>query len=1412
MAERSFLVRLRANIDDFRSQMRAAEDAARGVGKGSEQSSQQATTALGRMTASARNNRQEWMVAGRTLTMFGAAVVGAMGLAVKAAVDWESAWVGVEKVLDGTNEEFAQLEGELRDLTAILPASHGEIAAVAQAAGQLGVGVADVAEFTRVMINMGEATNLSAAEAAFAIARMANIMGTSIDDVERLGSTIVDLGNNSATTEADIMAMALRIAGAGNTIGMSEADVLAFAAAISSVGIAAAAGGTSISRSFIEISNAVNKGGEDLAAFARVADMSAADFAAAFDEDPARAMLAFIQGLDGISESGENVFAVLDELGLGEIRVRDALLRLAGDSDRLAASLDISAEAWDANTALAEEAGRRYDTTAAKMSIARNQVVDAAISFGELLLPALAGAAEALANVAQWFGNLPDPVKQVITAVGGVVGVTALAAGGFLMLFPRIIDTVDALNRLHTTMPGASRALRRLAIASGVGAALSLVVAGLDAVNRSAGSGIANIEDTTRALLDMHDGSIDTAAGLDAMFRQLESGRFEFDTVHSFADALDRIVSPGFGNRLEDVAGSITSFGRGTSKELEEVHGQFEAIDSAMAHLVQSGRIAEAQELFDEMAAATRGAGHEVSILEELLPGYAEALQGVENAARQGTDTGEGFAAALDLQAAAADMATEEFEHAQQAVEDLVSSWAEALAGFADPVEAWEAANQRAAEAAAEAAGESKDAWQEFADEATASIGQFIAELERQVEAQQNWATNIATIAARGFEGLARVLMDAGPEAAGLVAELVDATDDELARTEELLPHTMADGMQATADEMRKWIPIAGEVADEFGQDVADRIAAEIAAGETTVEEAMGELNRGIEENVPGDIEITVLALDDPFWERAGLVQSEADDLDGLLPTPTITADPDPFFERSGLVREEVEHVDSQRPQPIVFLDIDPFQTEWGQAMADVLELDSETPTPAADMDLALFWSMLETAERQLDDFDESTATPEAILEHQKFTQDVEKARGLLEDIKDREVAVTLNDQASGGISNIFNLLSQLRDRTVTVTTQHRNEYYSRPREYGRATGGPVWPGQMYMVGERGEELFSPQVPGSIVPNHDLMSARNNDTGTASGGGFGEPGFVVGRDGRWWPNDDVVDRDQPMPGVVIDQHGRWVPDEDIPFDVVPDPGFVSTSLGWLPDDDIPEHAAPAAGFYIDDDAWIPANLDTVETIEMPDPAFVLTDDGWLPANMPESRGPSGGGSGRGGSGRGGGGGGGGWDEPLIPPGDYYGRGEFIQKEWDALMKGVDEYLKVSEAFDHSTLPRSHWGPGHPLWETEKRRAANSLRLHRQGRLPMTGKFDQGGLWPTDTLGLNQSGSVEYVFNQGQWGTLERLASRGAAFDPQAIADAIAAAMPVWDGATLQLQIGSETVFARVVADGQRDRTRTGARS
>src|SRR5690606_33555925 len=174
---------------------------------------------------------------GKAVTAGGLAIAGGLGLASKSAIDFESALAGVRKTVDASEAEFAALERGIRDMSKELPASAIEIARVAEAAGQLGIETPHILKFTRVMIDLGEATNMTAETAATSLARFANIVQMPMENIDRLGSTVVALGNNLATTEAEIVEMGLRLAGAGHQIGLTEAQILSLAGALSSVGI-----------------------------------------------------------------------------------------------------------------------------------------------------------------------------------------------------------------------------------------------------------------------------------------------------------------------------------------------------------------------------------------------------------------------------------------------------------------------------------------------------------------------------------------------------------------------------------------------------------------------------------------------------------------------------------------------------------------------------------------------------------------------------------------------------------------------------------------------------------------------------------------------------------------------------------------------------------------------------------------------------------------------------------------------------------------------------------------------------------------------------------------------------------------------------------------------------------------------
>lgn len=122
MTQRTVTAVYRADVDRFISDTLKAKAAVTGFGKevaGSSAKSRAAANDVAGASAKA-----------------GLAVSAALALSGKAAIDWESAWAGVTKTVDGSASQMAVLEGGLRDLATTLPSTHTEIAAVAEAAGQ----------------------------------------------------------------------------------------------------------------------------------------------------------------------------------------------------------------------------------------------------------------------------------------------------------------------------------------------------------------------------------------------------------------------------------------------------------------------------------------------------------------------------------------------------------------------------------------------------------------------------------------------------------------------------------------------------------------------------------------------------------------------------------------------------------------------------------------------------------------------------------------------------------------------------------------------------------------------------------------------------------------------------------------------------------------------------------------------------------------------------------------------------------------------------------------------------------------------------------------------------------------------------------------------------------------------------
>lgn len=751
MADRSIVVRLRAQVDGFKREMAEATKAVDQTAKGTEDAAKRADTAMGRLVQSAQTNRESWTTAGATLTGFGAAAVGGLALATKAAMDWESAWAGVQKTVDGTAPQMAELEQGLRGLARELPASHQEIAAVAEAAGQLGIATPNVLGFTRTMIDLGEATNLSADQAATALARFMNITQTSQADVGRLGASVVGLGNNFATTESEIVDLAMRLAGAGEQAGLTEGEILGMATAMSSVGIEAEAGGTAMSLTMKRIGKAVEEGGDSLGLFAQVSGLTSDEFATAWETRPAEALNAFIEGLSRTEKMGMSTNAVLSELGITGIRESDALLRLSSATDIAADAMALGNEEWDKGTALVQEAAQRYETAESKIAMARNTLVDLGISLGGQVLPALAGLAEAGTDVVGWFADLPTPVQQTSVALGGIAGTASLGAGGFLLLFPRVMDAVGAFRDLRDISPRAAAGLGRVGRAVGVTTAAFAALGAIEAY----GDSLTDFSIGANEAADMAMKTADAVDPLQHVFSDMNLESYLASaSTQEMAENLDVLANGSFWGSISDKTANLANVFGANQSTLEDSRQRLEEYGQGLAGLAQTD-LPAAQEAFSALWEAFGGEAQAGTDLLETMPALREELIRVASSAGLATDdatllkiaSGEivptfeeatgaagAYADGMDEAAEATQSAAEAAEEALTALQELAGEFIDAERGALDYADALEDAaaaaeeNGKHWEDGTDAADENKRALLDLADQAWATADALAAD------------------------------------------------------------------------------------------------------------------------------------------------------------------------------------------------------------------------------------------------------------------------------------------------------------------------------------------------------------------------------------------------------------------------------------------------------------------------------------------------------------------------------------------------------------------------------------------------------------------------------------------------------------------------------------------------------------
>ena len=403
----------------------------------------------------------------------------------KFAIDFEDSFAGVKKTVDATPEQLSKIKQGIIDLSTTgidgrgaIPQTTTELNELAAAGGQLGISQENIIDFTEVMAQMGSATNLVGEEGAATLARFQNVMGVGQNEIRNIGSAIVDLGNHSATTESEIAEMALRMGKYGSSVRMSAADVLGYSAALSSLGIEAQMGGSAIGRTWLSIETAVASGGEGLTKFAKYSGKSAEEFKKQWNTDSSGAFNGLLKGL----QSAENLTVALDDLGINNTQDIQAMMALVNGYDLVTESVNRSNTAYQENTALQEEFNAKNETTASKLANTKNNIIEAARSIGETMLPSIKDASTTVADFAKGLSQMSDEQKKVVVNTGATViaiGAISKVSAGAIKGVGGIVEAVGNIKKAFSAGGALAKFAPTLTSIGAAAGPAALAVAGI---------------------------------------------------------------------------------------------------------------------------------------------------------------------------------------------------------------------------------------------------------------------------------------------------------------------------------------------------------------------------------------------------------------------------------------------------------------------------------------------------------------------------------------------------------------------------------------------------------------------------------------------------------------------------------------------------------------------------------------------------------------------------------------------------------------------------------------------------------------------------------------------------------------------------------------------------------------------
>lgn len=301
---------------------------------------------------------------------------GAIVKLTKIGITFEKNFANVAKVLDdGTaqmNTRLMALREELMQLTKTLPIPAENLLNIAAVAGQMGIAVENVKDFTEWMAKLTITTNITADAGTELVSKFFNNMNLAPNtkNLKEFSNVITALGNNMAGREAGILKIAQMISQQANLLKISVKDTLALASSFNALNIRPEVARTFFQKTTDAIDEMVAHGGAELSKFTKMMGTTNSKFKSLWKDDPFQGYVAFVKRFSKMTNT--EISDTYKKFFNSNIRNIATIKQVANAYRQLELAQEIANKATGNTIAINNELARRFDTVASKMILVRN--------------------------------------------------------------------------------------------------------------------------------------------------------------------------------------------------------------------------------------------------------------------------------------------------------------------------------------------------------------------------------------------------------------------------------------------------------------------------------------------------------------------------------------------------------------------------------------------------------------------------------------------------------------------------------------------------------------------------------------------------------------------------------------------------------------------------------------------------------------------------------------------------------------------------------------------------------------------------------------------------------------------------------------------------------------------------------